>query len=29
LNVEKFIGAVIGGTPHTPFFLLQKKGGML
>jgi hypothetical protein len=26
LNVEEFIGAVIGGTPHTLCFLLQKKG---
>ena len=29
LNDEEFIGAVIGGTPHTLFFLLQKKRGML
>jgi hypothetical protein len=29
LNAEEFIGAVIDGTPHTLFFLLQKKSGML
>jgi hypothetical protein len=29
LDVEEFIGAVIGGTPPKLFFLLHKKGGML